>query len=164
MKHWILGSVAAIGLASALVCGAAEEKKPAGTTGTATPAAQRPARPGGGPGQQADRLKMLAERLGLSAEQQEKLKPLLAEETKKMQELRQDTNLQGQERRDKMAKIREDSRKKIKDAKILTDDQWKKWDEMLAKQRQRGQGQGQGGQGRNRGQGQGQGGGQTQPK
>ena len=139
MKQWILGSVAAIGLVSALVCGAAEEKKPAGTTGTAAPAAQRPARPGGGPGQQGDRLKMLAERLSLTTEQQEKLKPLLAEETKKMQELRQDTTVQGQVRRDKMAKIREDSRKKIKDAKILTDDQIQKWEKYQDDLRKRAQ-------------------------
>lgn len=155
MKHWILGSVAAVGLGSALVCGAAEEKKPAATTGA--PAVERPAPPGGpggGRGQQAEqRLKMLAERLSLTADQQARLKPLLAEETKKMQELRQDTTVQGQERRDKMTKLREDSRKKLKDAKILTDDQWKKWDEVQAEMRQR-QGQGQG----QRGQGQGQGG------
>ena len=169
MKNWMLGSVAALGLISALACGAAEEKKPADAP---KPAAAQPDRPpggggrGGGPGGQAERIKMLAERLNLSAEQQEKLKPILTEEGKKMQELRQDSNVQGQDRREKMAKIRADTKKKIEDAKILTPEQIKKWDEIQAEMRQRGggprgQGGGQGGGGQGGGQGRPPGGGQA---
>ena len=51
-----------------------------------------------------------------------------------------------------MTKIRDEYRKKIKDSKILTADQTKKWEEMQANARRRG-GQGQGG-GQRQGQGQ----------
>jgi hypothetical protein len=149
MKHVMICT-----LAAALIGGQgvaqAQDSKPADKP---APAAGQPARPDRPPGQRqagGDRMKMLAEQLKLTTEQQDKLRPIFAEETKKARELREDTALAPEQRREKMGKIREETRKKVKDAKILSDEQWKKWEEILAQQRNRG---GQGGQGRQGGQG-----------
>src|SRR4051812_42261630 len=76
------------------------------------PAAQRERRPGGPGGAQAfDRL---AERLKLTDDQKTKLKPIFTEETTKMRDLRQDTNVTAEQRREKVRELREQYLAKIK--------------------------------------------------
>lgn len=126
----------------------------------AQPAAGRPNRPGGpgGPGGPArpDRAKQLTEQLGLSPEQVEKLHPILTEENKKRRSLVNDASLTPAARREQMGKLGEETRKKVREAKILTDDQMKKWDSLVEEQRKRAAEGGQRGNG-NRGNGGGRG-------
>ena len=141
MKKMFVCALAAAAwvVSQGLVSGADEPK----TAAPPKPAVERPNRPpgtaGGGGGQRVDRIKQMAEQLGLTQEQQDKLKPILAEEAKKMRELRQDTTLSNEQRREKMAKLREENQKALKDSKILTDDQLKKWEKIQEDNRKRAQ-------------------------
>jgi hypothetical protein len=107
-----------------------------------------------------DRAKQLADRLGLSPEQVEKLRPILTEENKKRRTLVDDTSLTPAARREQMGKLGGETRTKIREAKILTDDQMKKWDTLVEDQRkraaeggQRGNGNGNGNRGNGGGRG-----------
>lgn len=114
------------------------------------PAAQQgdTKKPDGAPGGQRqgnrpDRLKQMTETLGLSEEQQTKLRPILKEETDKMRELRQDTALTQEQRREKAKALRDDSEKKLK--AVLTTEQFEKWQKARQERGNRpGGGQGQG--------------------
>jgi protein CpxP len=75
-----------------------------------------------------DQLKNLTEKLGLTDDQQAKVKPILEDAHSQMATLMQDESMS---REDKMAKgrsLRETTNGKIRD--VLTDDQKKKFDEM----------------------------------
>lgn len=78
--------------------------------------------------QQQDRAKRIADDLKITKDQQEKLKPILQAESKEIRALRQDTALSRQDRRDKLAKIREATSEKVK--AILSTDQFEKWKKM----------------------------------
>lgn len=173
MNNLIVRTLGSSLLALGLCVGAAEDPKPASPP--SAPGAQRPDRPGRGAGpggQRVDRVKQLTEQLGLSTDQAAKLRPIFAEETKKRTALREDTSLSPADRRAKTTKLTEETRQKIVEAKILTDDQLKKWDTLREEQRkrslegrQRGGGQGgQGGPGRGAGRGNRGGGGNGSPQ
>lgn len=72
-----------------------------------------------------DRTEIIARALKLTDEQKAKVKPIIEEETKKLQELRADQKLSPQERTAKMREIRETTYQKMKP--ILTEEQWKRF-------------------------------------
>ncbi len=87
-----------------------------------------PARPGAG----GDRLAALRERmqdtakeLDLTPEQKEKLQTILRDQMEKLRDLRQDTSLSQQEKREKFQAAREGITAEVK--KVLTPEQFEKW-------------------------------------
>jgi Spy/CpxP family protein refolding chaperone len=82
-----------------------------------------------------NRLEMMKESLSLTPEQVEKIKPLLEADQATMKELRADTSLTQEARREKRNEMMKASNEKIKP--ILTPEQQEKWKEQLAKRRTR---------------------------
>lgn len=101
---------------------------------------ERPRRGEGRPqGQRADRLAQLSESLSLTEEQKGKLKPILEAQRAKAQELRDNTALTVEERREKSRAQREEFNGKIKE--VLTKEQQEKFEQIRRQgpgQRQRG--------------------------
>jgi len=117
-----------------------------------------PAREGGGPGGGRGRglnADMLAEQLGLSADQKTKVAAIIQKQREQMEAIPQE------ERREKGRALREETDKAI--SAVLTDEQKKKFEEMRANRPRGGQGGGPGGEGR-RGQGEGRGEGRGEGK
>jgi Spy/CpxP family protein refolding chaperone len=75
-----------------------------------------------------ERLKEAGEKLGLTEEQKEKLKPIFQAEAEKVKELRADTSLTPEQKREKFKAIRDEVAPKIKE--ILTPEQFAKWQKM----------------------------------
>ena len=73
------------------------------------------------------RVDRLSEQLKLTEAQKPKVKALLEDENKKVQELRKDTALSREDRRAKTRSLREESNKKMKE--ILSAEQFKKYEE-----------------------------------
>jgi Spy/CpxP family protein refolding chaperone len=113
---------------------------------TAALNAQMPEQQGGGqwgPGQipTADqRLQRMTQMLNLTDDQQQKIKPILENESSQMQSLRGDTSLSQEDRMAKMKEIRTNTASQINP--ILNADQQKKYAEMMSRM---GRGRGQGG-------------------
>jgi periplasmic protein CpxP/Spy len=80
-------------------------------------------------------LKHLSKRLNLSDDQQTKIKPILEDQQKQMQQLWSDNALSRQDRFSKMRDIRENSDAQIKN--VLNQDQQKQFDKMREEQRSR---------------------------
>lgn len=94
-----------------------------------------------GPPMTADeRLQHMTKQLDLSDAQQQQIKPILENEFKQMQALREDSSLSQQDRRSKMMEIRQNTASQIKP--ILNADQQKQYEEMMSRQG-RGHGPGQ---------------------
>jgi len=74
-----------------------------------------------------ERLKRMTDQLTLTQEQQDKIKPILEDNQKQMQALR-DNGASMEDNREKMMKVRNESNEKIK--AVLNDDQKKKFEEM----------------------------------
>src|SRR5690349_1026473 len=70
------------------------------------------------------RVERMNTELNLTADQKTKVTALFEDSQKKMRELRQDTSLSQEERREKMRPMREAEDKKLKE--ILTPEQWEK--------------------------------------
>ncbi len=87
---------------------------------------------GHGPMSADQRLQMLTKRLNLTADQQEKIKPMLESESQQMQALHQDTSLSQADRMSKMKQIRQGTNEQIKST--LTSDQQQKFVEMMSHQ------------------------------
>jgi|SRR5208282_4714061 len=83
------------------------------------------------------RLQMMTKQLNLTADQQQKIKPLLESESQQMQTLHQDTSLSQEDRMSKMQQIRQSTNEQIKSS--LNPDQQQKFDEMMSR---RGRGHG----------------------
>ena len=77
------------------------------------------------------RLQRLTQALDLTGDQQEKIKPILENESDQMQSLRTDTSLSQEDRMAKMKQIRENSASQINP--ILNADQQKKYAEMTSR-------------------------------
>jgi Spy/CpxP family protein refolding chaperone len=90
--------------------------------------------PGGGRG--GVTIDALTTRLKLTPDQQEKIKPILADRTKAMGDIRNDESASQEDRMAKMMKLRTDTNDKIK--AVLTDDQKTEFDKMNAEMAQRG--------------------------
>ncbi len=110
--------------------------------------AQAPPQQGGGQWGQGQRQPMTADQrlqgmtkqLNLSDAQQQQIKPILENESKQMQAVREDSSVAPEDRRSKMMQIRQDTSSQIKP--ILNADQQKQFEEMMNRQgRGRGPGQ-----------------------
>jgi Spy/CpxP family protein refolding chaperone len=83
-----------------------------------------------GQGMNADaQLEHMSQTLNLTDDQKTKIKPILEDSAKQMQQLRQDTSVSQEDRHTKMQQIHESTMSQIKP--ILTDDQQKKLDSMM---------------------------------
>jgi periplasmic protein CpxP/Spy len=104
--------------------------------------AQEQGQPGRGPGRMdPDRqLQHMTRELGLSADQQGQIKPLLVDRQQKMEALFQDQSLSREDRRAKMEEIRQQSQSKIE--AVLNDQQKQKFEAMQQRTRRGGPGQG----------------------
>ena len=76
------------------------------------------------------RLQRMTSQLNLSSDQQQQIKPILENESKQMQALREDSSLSQQDRMSKMMQIRQDSASQIKP--ILNADQQAKYEQMMS--------------------------------
>lgn len=128
-KPYILAASVLLGLA-----GFAQQPAPATTNQQPNPgAAQGPA--GHAMPTVDDQLKHMTDRLGLSTEQQTKIKPILEDSHLQAQTVMNDSSLTPEDRRAKMRSLHESSSAKIRD--VLNDDQKKKYDEWQQEMRDR---------------------------
>jgi len=88
-----------------------------------------PVAPGARPAMR-DRTDFIAQRLGLTDEQKQKVKPIFDEETQKMQEMRKDTTVKPEDRRAKYMALREETNTKLK--AVLTPEQFEKYTKPFA--------------------------------
>ena len=82
-----------------------------------------------------DQLKHLSKKLNLSDDQQAKLKPILEDQRKQMDAIRNDSSLSREDRFSKMQEVRQGSDTQIKS--VLNDDQQKNFDKMREDQANR---------------------------
>lgn len=82
---------------------------------------------GGRPMSVEERLKRMSERLNLTDEQKEKIRPILQSEADQMKAMREDKSLSPEQRRDKRRQINQATNKQIRE--ILTPEQRAKWRE-----------------------------------
>ncbi|MGH9550980.1 MAG: hypothetical protein ACRD3W_16480, partial [Terriglobales bacterium] len=82
-----------------------------------------------------DQLKHLSKKLNLSDDQQAKLKPILEDQRKQMDEIRNDSSLAREDRFSKMQEARQGSDTQIKS--VLNEDQQKAFDKMREEQANR---------------------------
>jgi protein CpxP len=82
-----------------------------------------------------DQLKHLTKQLGLTADQQAKLKPILDDQQRQMEKLHSDSSLSREDRFSKMQELRQNSDTQIKS--VLNEDQQKDFDKMRVEQRSR---------------------------
>ena len=88
-------------------------------------------------------LERMSKELNLTDDQKTKIKPILEEQTKQMQDARQSTSTSDQDRRAKMKQIHENTMSQIRP--ILNSDQQKKLEEMMSRRSERGEGHQHGG-------------------
>ena len=124
MKKLILPTILTIGLALMGISARAQT----GTMG----AGQEGGQMGHGPMSPDQRLQMMTKKLNLSSDQQEKIKPILENESQQMQSLHQDSSLSQEDRVSKMRQIRQSTNEQIKP--ILNSDQQQKFTEMMSHQ------------------------------
>jgi len=92
-----------------------------------------------------DQIKHLTQKLSLTDDQQAKLKPILEDQRKQMEQVHNDSSLSREDRFSKMQQLRTSGDTQIK--AVLTADQQKKFDQMREEQRSHMRwGQGPGGQ------------------
>lgn len=82
-----------------------------------------------------DQLQRLTKKLNLSDDQQAKLKPILEDQNKQMQQIHNDTSLSREDRFSKMQDLRQSSDTQIKS--VLNEEQQKSFDKMREEQRDR---------------------------
>lgn len=76
----------------------------------------------------SDQLKRMTKELNLTADQQSKLKPILVDQRKKMDDVRSDSSLDRQAMSDKLMHIRKDTNDQVR--ALLDDKQKQKFDKM----------------------------------
>ena len=84
-------------------------------------------------GMHTSRLEWLSKELSLTDEQKAKIKPILSDEAKQMQSLKEDTSLTADQKHDKMKEMHQNTDSQIND--ILTPDQQKKYADLKAQQK-----------------------------
>ena len=82
------------------------------------------------------RLDWLSQQLNLTDEQKEKLKPILADESRQMKAVRDDTSLTADQKHDKMKQIKASTRPQIE--AILTPEQRQKFAQIREEGKERG--------------------------
>jgi periplasmic protein CpxP/Spy len=75
-------------------------------------------------------VQILVDKLDLSADQKTKVDPITDADAKQFQALKADTTLSAEDRKKKTAALRKDTDAKLK--AVLTEDQWKKYQELKA--------------------------------
>lgn len=80
-----------------------------------------------------DRLQHMTQMLNLTSDQQQKIRPILDNESEQMQTLRGDTSMAREDKMTKMRSIRQSTMSQI--TPILTPEQQKKWESMQARRR-----------------------------
>jgi|SRR5581483_8575749 periplasmic protein CpxP/Spy len=80
-------------------------------------------------------VKMLTKKLNLTADQQTQIRSILTDRQQQFENIRNDSSLAPQDRREKMRSLREDSEGKIK--AVLTDSQKQTYDQMREQMHQR---------------------------
>lgn len=83
-------------------------------------------------------LDHMSKELSLTDDQKAKIKPILDEQMKQMQDARQSSSTSDQDRRAKMKQIHENTMSQIRP--ILTSDQQKKLEEMMSRRGEHGEG------------------------
>ena len=83
-------------------------------------------------------LEHMSTELNLTDDQKAKIKPILEDQAKQMQDLRQNTSASEQDRRAKMKQIHESTMSQLRP--ILTSDQQKKLEEMMSRRGEHGEG------------------------
>jgi len=83
-------------------------------------------------------LEHMSKELNLTDDQKTKIKPILEDQSKQMQDLRQNTSASQEDRHAKMKQIHENTMSQVRS--ILTSDQQKKLDEMMSQRGEHGQG------------------------
>src|SRR5271157_5734971 len=76
------------------------------------------------------RLQMMTKQLNLTTDQQEKIKPLLENESQQMQTLRQNSSLSNEDRMGQMKQLRQSTNEQIKSE--LNPDQQQKFQQMMS--------------------------------
>ena len=82
-----------------------------------------------------DQLKHLSSRLNLTDDQQAKLKPILEDQRKQLEQIHNDSSLSREDRFGKIQQLRQNSDSQIKS--VLNEDQQKNFDKMREEQRSR---------------------------
>jgi len=82
-----------------------------------------------------DQIKHLSKKLNLTDDQQAKLKPILEDQRKQMEQIHGDSSLSREDRFSKMQALRQSSDTQIKS--VLTEEQQKSFDKMRAEQQDR---------------------------
>jgi protein CpxP len=104
----------------------------ANLAGQGAPAGQEPGGHGGGPGHMMmnpeAQLEHLSQQLKLTDDQKAKIKPILEDQSKKMQALHQDSSLSPEDMHSQMWQIRQGTMKQIRP--LLNADQQKQFDTM----------------------------------
>lgn len=98
-----------------------------------------------GPMSPDDQLKRMTKNFNLTADQQSKIKPILVDAQKKMEDARNDPNADRQTMRQKMMQIRQDMNDQIR--ALLDDKQKEKFDKQQQERQDRMQNRGGGGPG-----------------
>jgi protein CpxP len=124
--YWILS----LALAIPLLAGSAPAAQNQGSGGSGQMGGRRQ-----GPMSPDMRLKAMTKNLNLTADQQAKIKPILEDERKKMQDLRNDSSVDRLSMRAKMMQIHQDSSDQIRG--LLDDKQKDKFNKQEQERRQR---------------------------
>jgi len=82
-----------------------------------------------------DQINHLTRKLKLSDDQQAKLKPILEDQRKQMEQIHNDSSLSREDRFSKMQELRQNSDAQIKT--VLNEEQQKSFDKMREEQRER---------------------------
>ena len=135
MKQYKQRGLLAALLVTAMACATlvqAQDKKEGGDSKDAPAKKGRPT--------MEQRMERMTKDLELTDDQKPKVKTVLEESQKKMQELRNDSTTSQSDRREKFTELRKDEDKKLKD--ILTADQYTKYEKMRDEMRKKGGGPG----------------------
>jgi periplasmic protein CpxP/Spy len=130
-----LGTVLAIGLSGAFSLAQEQSQVPEANSGqTAPQGGAVNARPRHVPNPKRQARKM-AKKLGLSADQQAQLEPILADRLQQLRTLRSDNSLTPGDRMAKVREVRQDTNHRIE--AILNDTQKQQYEQMMQEQRAR---------------------------
>jgi len=115
-------------------CAFAQQENP--PSGQDNPQGKPHDRRGGawGPRDPAEMVKHLTQELNLTSDQQSKVLAILQDQQKQMQALRDDTTTAPEDRRAKFMELHKNTSSQIR--AVLTDDQQKKFDDMMQKRDQ----------------------------
>ncbi len=131
ITHWLMAALLAAG---SYAMAQTQEQAPA-TPQDQKPYGQKWHRRGRGGASVQQRLDHMSRQLNLTDEQKAKLKPVLEDEMKQMQAVRQDSSLSRDQRREKMMQIHQSTKPQIE--AVLTPEQKDKLNRMHEERQQR---------------------------